>query len=59
MPWFGLRTAEMKDQEYNQRTSQVVQWFRIRLPIQGIRVGSLVLEDPTCIRVTKLMHHNY
>ena len=26
----------------------VVQWLRIRLPMQGTRVPSLVQEDPTC-----------
>ena len=29
-------------------TFQVVQWLRIRLPIQGTWVGSLVREDSTC-----------
>ena len=28
-------------------TSPVVQWMRIRLPMQGARVQSLVREDPT------------
>ena len=30
------------------RTSLVAQWLRIRLPVQGTRVQSLVREDPTC-----------
>ena len=41
------------------RTSLVVQWLRIRLPMQGTRVRALVWEDPTCRRATKPMCHNY
>ena len=37
----------------------VVQWLRIRLPMQGTRVPALVREDPTCPGVTKPMRHNY
>ena len=40
-------------------TSLVAQWLRIRLPMQGTRVWSLVQEDPTCHGATKPMHHNY
>ena len=39
--------------------SLVAQWLRIRLPMQGTRVRSLVQEDPTCRGATKLMCHNY
>ena len=39
-------------------TSLVVQWLRIRLPMQGTQVRSLVREDPTCRGATKLVHHN-
>ena len=31
----------------------MVQWIRIRLPIQGTWVRSLVREDSTCHRATK------
>ena len=41
------------------RASLVVQWIRIRLPVQGIQVQSLVQEDPTCRGATKPMCHNY
>ena len=41
------------------RTSLVVQWLRIHLPMQGTRVRSLVQEAPTCRRATKSVHHNY
>ena len=40
-------------------TSLMVQWLRIRLPMQGKRVQSLVWEDPTCRRATKPVRHNY
>ena len=40
-------------------TSLVVQWLRIRLPMQGTWVQSLVREDPTCCGATKLVCHNY
>ena len=40
-------------------TSLVVQWLRIRLPVQGTRVQALVQEDPTCCGATKLVCHNY
>ena len=32
----------------NNRTSLMVQWMRIRLPMQGTRAWPLVREDPTC-----------
>ena len=33
--------------------------LRIRLPMQGTQIQSLVQEDPTCRRSTKPVHHNY
>ena len=39
--------------------SLVVQWLRIRLPMQGAWVRALVWEDPTCRGATKPAHHNY
>ena len=41
------------------RASLVVQWLRIRLPMQGTRVRALVREDPTCRRATKPVCRNY
>ena len=38
-------------------TSLVVQW--VHLPMQETRVGSLVQEDSTCYRATKLASSNY
>ena len=40
-------------------TTLVVQWLRIRLPMQGTQVRALVREDPTCRRATKPLCHNY
>ena len=41
------------------RTSLVVQWFRIHLPVQETRVQSMLWEDPTINKATKPLHHNY
>ena len=40
-------------------TSLVAQWLRVRLPMQGTRVRSLVREDLTCRGATKPASHNY
>ena len=40
-------------------TSLVAQWLRIRLPMQGTQVRSLVREDPTRRGATKPVSHNY
>ena len=40
-------------------TSLVVQWLRIRPPIQGTQFQSVVWEDPTRCGANKPMHHNY
>ena len=37
----------------------MVQWLRIRLPMQGTRVPSLVREDDMCCEATQPSHHNY
>ena len=40
-------------------TSLVAQWLRIRLPMQGTRVRTLLQEDSTCRRATKPVRHKY
>ena len=43
------------------RASLVVRWLRIRLPVQGTPIQSMVWEDPTCHGATKpdlVMHHD-
>ena len=40
-------------------TSLMAQWLRIRLPVQGTWVQSLVWENPTCSGANKPVHHNY
>ena len=37
----------------------VVWWMRIRLPMQGTRVQSLVQEYSTCRGAAKPMHHDW
>ena len=52
----------MKTLSYNQKnggTSLVVQWLRIRLPMQGTQVLSLIQEDSTCLEATKPVRHSY
>ena len=39
--------------------SLVVQWLRIRLPMQGTRVRALVREDPTCRGAARPVRPNY
>ena len=66
-PWDALLQATKDDNVISLQkrislgTSLVVQWLRIRLPMQGTRVQSLVQEDPnpTCRGATKSIHHNY
>ena len=57
------RTTQQKRKSYTKnkknRVSLVVQWLRIRLPMQGTEVRALVREDPTCHGATKSACHNY
>ena len=39
--------------------SLLVQALKIRLPMQGIWVHSLVEEDPTCLTAAKPMSYNH
>ena len=41
------------------RTSLVVQWLRIHLPMQETQVQSLLQESSSCLGKTKPMCHNY
>ena len=41
------------------RASLVVQWLRIRLPMQETQVRALVREDPTCRGATKPVGPDY
>ena len=50
---------ETVEKKKNVQTALVVQWLRIRLPMQGTRVRALVQEDPTCRGATKPVRHNY
>ena len=55
----SLVIREMKIKTTMTGTSLVAQWLRIHLPMQGTQVQSLVREDHTCRRATKLVSHNY
>ena len=55
----GLFNTPVNCQENLSGTSLVVQWLRVRLPMQGTRVRSLFQEDPTCLGATKPASHNY
>ena len=44
---------------YHNRTSLVVQWLRICLPMQGTLVRALLREYPTCHGATKPVCHSY
>ena len=54
-----LHFAFLVKKETRMRTSLVVQWLRIHLPVQGIRVPSLVWEASTCHRATEPMCCNH
>ena len=41
------------------RTSMMVKWLRVCLPMQGTWARSLVQEDSTCCEGTELVCHNY
>ena len=48
-----------KGRNKNRRTSLLVQWWGIHLPMQVTWVWPLVQKDPTCCRATKSMWSNY
>ena len=57
----ALRDVPLQEHAYKKNlwASLVVQWLRIRLPMQGTRVRALVWEDPTCRGATRPVSHNY
>ena len=62
--WKGGEEQFRRDQrtfsfKNNVGASLVVQWLRIRLPMQGTRVQALVPEDSTCRRAAGPVSHNY
>ena len=58
--WGGINVTAVLQCCFNSnlRTSLMLQWIRIRLPMQGRRVWSLVWEDPKCRGTTKLSRGN-
>ena len=61
-PWTVAHQAALSmgfpRQEY-WRWGAVPWWSRILLAMQETRIYYLIQEDPTCLRATKPMHHNY
>ena len=53
------RVSCLENRFFASWATQVAQWMRICLPVQGTWVQSLVQEDSTCPRATKPVHHNY
>ena len=45
--------------KFENRTSLVVQWLRIHLPMEGTRVQSLVQQDSTYCGATEPVSYNY
>ena len=54
-----ITNREQDKEKRMKRTSLVVQWLRICLPMQGTQVRTLVREDPTCRGATKPVRRNY
>ena len=52
-------SESIKRIENTYRASLVAQWWKIHLSVRETQFQSLVWEDFTCRRATKLMHHNY
>ena len=52
-PWGHLNLKNLP------QASLVVQWQRIRLPMQETWVRFLIRDDSTCSGATKPMRHNY
>ena len=60
-PASGARSLDRQgspNEEHLSRASLVAQWLRIRMPMQGTRVQTLVQEDPTCRGAAKLVRDN-
>ena len=55
----GHLSQRLLEQKQSHRTPLVAHWIRIRLPMQGTRVRSLVREDSTCRGTAKPVSHNY
>ena len=55
----GSRNSGLSLSKDMLQASLVAQWLRIRLPMQGTWVQSLVREDPTCRGAAKPVCHNY
>ena len=59
LPVRGWTSPKVERYKTGSGVSLVVQWLKIRLPMQGTQLWALVREDPTCHGATKPMRHNY
>ena len=59
IPTLPFKRTQNLAQNISVRTTLVVQWLRIRLPVQGAPAGSLAQEDPMCHGATKSLCHHY
>ena len=57
-PWYQNQTEILQKKKIT-GTSLVVQWLRVRLPMQRTQVWAVVWEDPTCRGATEPVSHNY
>ena len=48
--------ACLQTKEHRGRSSFMVKWLRIHLPMKATRVPSLIQEDPTCCGATEPRH---
>ena len=55
----ALESPHVTVENVDPGASLVVQWLRIRLPMQGTQVRGLVREDPTCCGATKPVCYSY
>ena len=54
-----LKQGNIYMQKWNLGTFLVIQWLRLRQPMEETQVSSLIQEDPTCRRAGKPVHHIY
>ena len=57
--YIKMFSVDKHDKKKWRRTSLVVQWWRIHLPVQGIWVKSLFRDDSMGWGATKPVYHNY
>ena len=54
-----LKQGNIYMQKRNLGTFLVIQWLRLRLPMEETQVSSPIQEDLTCRRAGEPVHHSY